>query len=355
MSAIRTGTAEGGTGTTARTAAPADGIQLEPRLAGYTGYLAHLASLRAEQYTRAAFPSGRDTRDLAVLGILAEAALSQAEIGILLDVNRTVMISVIDRLEAAGLAHRERDPADRRRYALRITPDGRTALAGMQEAASRANQSLTAPLGGAGHRRLNELLRLIAPEEPGTLPESLTSQAGFLLDRASRRLRGEREKAMRRLGLEPRCVRMLVPLDSAQPCTQEHLAALLGVTSPTIIAAIDELHASGLILRGRNPADRREHQLTLTPGGEAYLGKALQAEDHAQDRLASLLGTAETTELNDLLTRIATTAHQRLPGTTAQGNAGHPRPGPAPADRNSFIRTIRGVSRPVMFPAARSA
>jgi DNA-binding MarR family transcriptional regulator len=200
---------------------PTGGVQVEPRLASYTGYLAHLASLRAEQYTRAALPSGRDTRDLAVLSILAEAALSQAETGILLDVNRTVMISVIDRLEAAGLAYRERDPADRRRYALRITPDGKTALAGMQEAASRANRSLTAPLGGAGHRRLNEFLRLIAPQEPGALPESLTSQTGFLLDQGT---------------------------------------------------------------PGRRPR---------------------------QDRLASLLGTAETTELNNLLTRIATTAHQR--------------------------------------------
>jgi DNA-binding MarR family transcriptional regulator len=306
MTASRTGAMAGGVRTAARIAAAAAGLRVEPRLASYTGYLAHLASLCAGQSSQAAFPAGRDARDLAVLSILAEAALSQAEIGSLLDVNRTVMISVIDRLEAAGLVHRERDPADRRRYALRITTEGGTALAEMRESARRAEQTLTAPLTGAEHRRLNEFLRLIARDEPGTLPESLTSQTGFLLGRAARRLRGEREKAMRRLGLEPRCVRMLVPLDSAQPCTQEHLASLLGITSPTIIAAIDELHASGLILRDRNPADRREHQLTLTPGGETYLGKALHAEDLAQDQLASLLGAAQTAELSDLLARIAT-------------------------------------------------
>lgn len=306
MTATRTGTTEGDAEARSRSAAPHARIRIEPRLAGYTGYLAHLASLRAGQCSRAVLPSGRDTRDLAVLSVLAGAALSQAEIGILLDVNRTVMISVIDRLETAGLAHRERDPADGRRYALRITTGGRTVLEGMREAARQADRTLTAPLTEADRRRLNEFLRLIAPEEPGTLPESLTSQTGFLLDRVSRRLRGGREKAMRRLGLEPRCVRMLVPLDTAQPCTQEHLATLLSVTSPTIIAAIDELHASGLILRDRNPADRREHQLRLTPGGEAYLDKALQAEDLAQDQLANLLGTAEIAELNDMLTRIAT-------------------------------------------------
>jgi DNA-binding MarR family transcriptional regulator len=275
-------------------------------LAGYTGYLAHLGALCAEQSCRAALPAGRDARDLAVLSLLAGGVLSQAEIGIRLDVNRTVMISVIDRLEAAGLVHRERDPGDRRRYALRITEDGRTDLAGMRESACLADQALTAPLTAGERQRLNELLGLIARDEPGTLPESLTSQTGFMLSRAARRLREGREKAMRRLGLQPRCVRMLVPLDSAQPCTQEHLASLMGVTSPTIIGSIDEMQASRLILRDRNPADRREHQLSLTPDGEAYLDKALQAEAVAQDQLAALLDASQTAELNNLLTSIAT-------------------------------------------------
>jgi DNA-binding MarR family transcriptional regulator len=281
------------------------GIQIEPRLAAHTGYLAHLASLRAEQCGRAALPFGQEARDLAILSVLAEAPHSQAELGTLLDVNRTVMISVIDRLEAEGLVHRERDPADRRRYALRITTDGRTALQRMQESERQAEKALTARLTDAGRRRLNELLRLLTPDTAGALPESLTSRTGFLLARASRRLRSDREAAMRKLGLKPRCVRMLVPLDAAQPCTQEQLAGRLGITSPTIMEVIDELHASGLILRDRNPADRREHQLRLTPDGEAYLDRALTAEDIAQDQLAGLLGTAETAELNRLLTLIA--------------------------------------------------
>lgn len=115
----------------------------------------------------------------------------------------TMPAPVIDRLETAGLVHRERDPADRRRYALRISRDGRTTLERMREAGRQADRTLTASLPTAGQRSLNEFLRRIATEEPGTLPESLTSQTGFLLGRASRRLRGEREKAMRRLCLEP--------------------------------------------------------------------------------------------------------------------------------------------------------
>lgn len=279
---------------------------IERRLADNTGYLAHLAALRAEQLARALLPPGRDTRDLAVLSVLAEGTVSQARLGDLLDVNRTVMITVIDRLEQAGLVLRERDPADRRRYALRLTPDGVSVLRTMLASALWADARLLAPLSPPDQRRLNSALGRIAPEPTGRPPAALGELTGFLLGRAARRLRAQREQAMRELGLEPRCVRMLVPLDSAQPCTQEQLASRMGVTSPTIIPSVDELHDSGLITRDRNPGDRREHVLQLTSDGRAYLSRALTAEDDAQEQLAARLGPAETGRLNALLTQIIT-------------------------------------------------
>ncbi|WP_433242886.1 MarR family winged helix-turn-helix transcriptional regulator [Streptosporangium sp. CA-135522] len=273
----------------------------EPRLAGYTGHLAHLASLRADRSLLAALPSGRSLRDLDMLGVLAERPLSQARLGSLLEVNRTVMISVIDGLETAGLVCRERDSADRRRYALRLTADGVTALGRMRESARNADETLTAAMGPAGRGRLHELLRPIVADLVDALPEPIIGRTGFLLDRVSRRLRGRREQALRELGIEPRCVRMLAALDSAQPCTQERLAGAMGVTGPTIVHAIDDYHAAGLILRDRNPEDRREHVLRLTPEGEDYLTEALKTEDGVQRDLARLLGEPETIELNALL------------------------------------------------------
>jgi DNA-binding MarR family transcriptional regulator len=268
--------------------------------------LAHLASLRAEQLARELLPPGRDTRDLAVLSVLAKGAVSQARLGEMLDVNRTVMITVIDRLERSGLVLRERDPADRRRYALRITPDGVSMLGTMLASARRADDRLLAALSPADRGQLNSALERIAAEPAKRPPEALSELTGFLLGRAARRLRAQREQAMRELSLEPRCVRMLVPLDSAQPCTQEQLATRMGVTSPTIMPSVDELHDSGLITRDRNPGDRREHVLRLTGEGRAYLSRALTAEEHAQEGLAARLGPAETGRLNALLTLIIT-------------------------------------------------
>jgi DNA-binding MarR family transcriptional regulator len=271
------------------------------RMAGYTGYLARLAAQRAAGVVQAVLPPGRTPRDLAILCVLAEGPVSQVGLGNLLEVNRTVMISVIDELEAAGLVRRQRDPEDRRRYALRITEAGVAALECMREAVGGADRAFTAAVGEAGARRLMRLLALIVSELSGAVPESLAAASWFLLDHATGRLRRHRELAMRAIGLEPRCVGMLVALDSAQPCTQERLAERMGVTGPTIVPAVDELYSAGLIHRDRNPVDRRAHVLRLTPGGEEYLGAALTAEDGAQRDLAAALGPAETAELNALL------------------------------------------------------
>jgi DNA-binding MarR family transcriptional regulator len=265
---------------------------LDPRLAGHTSYLAREAVVRAESCLRTALPPGHTLRDLAVLSVLAVRPLSQSQLGALLHVNRTVMISVIDGIEAAGYACRDRDPADRRRYALRITDEGRAALPRLHAA---AQQCPAAP------GRLVELLRRAVPDLVDALPPELTMLPAFLLEHVSQQLRARSEQALTSRGMKARCVRMLVALDAAAPCTQERLAAKMSVTAPTIVGALDELHVNGLIERDRNPEDRREHVLRLSPDGRRYLADALHAEDIAQEQLIGQLSTEETLELNRLL------------------------------------------------------
>jgi DNA-binding MarR family transcriptional regulator len=277
-----------------------DAQQLDHRIAGHTGQLIRLASVRADALLRAALPPDRTPRDLGVLAVLADGPLSQARLGTLLHVNRTVMISVIDDIEAAGLVRRERDPADRRRYALRITEEGRAAVPLLREAAVLAERELTASLTGGQRRRLGVLLRLLVPD----LPAPIAMLLGFLLEQATQRLRAGSEAALTERGLKPRCVRMLVALDAAQPCTQERLANAMSLAAPSIVAALDELRANGLMLSDRNPSDRREQVLRLSENGRDYLADALRAEQAAQHRLAETIGAAEIDELNSLLAKV---------------------------------------------------
>ena len=74
-------------------------------------------------------PLALDGRLLAVLALVgAEGPALQARLAERLQVDRTTMVALVDRLEQAGLVERHRDSADRRGYHVNITTTGSTAL-----------------------------------------------------------------------------------------------------------------------------------------------------------------------------------------------------------------------------------
>jgi DNA-binding MarR family transcriptional regulator len=281
---------------------------VEPSLAGYTGYLLVRAFIRAQACGVAAMPAGRHPRDLAILtALVAGGPVSQARLGELLKINRTIMVKMVDGLEEAGLVRRARDPADRRRYALAPTTDGEAALAGMQRAAAGGEAELAAGLTSAEHRRLNDLLSRLIPDLTRVLPESITNRTGFLIAHAHYRLRERGGLALRSLGIEPRHFGALTALAAAEPCSQQRLADRIGVSGPAIVHTIDELDRAALIVRERNPVDRREHILHLTDQGRTHLDQAKRTLNQIQHEISDLLSEPAAAELNALLSKVATT------------------------------------------------
>lgn len=63
-----------------------------------------------------------------------------------------------------------------------------------------------------------------------------------------------------------------------RPLNQEQLAAKVHVQSQTLGRVIARLEAGGLVTRTRNPADRRQLHVQLTPAGRSALAAARQAE-----------------------------------------------------------------------------
>jgi DNA-binding MarR family transcriptional regulator len=281
---------------------------LEPSLAGYTGHLLVRAFFRAQACGTAAMPAGRHPRELAILAALIERGpASQARLGELLKINRTIMVKVMDRLEEAGLVQRVRDPSDRRRYALAPTADGEATLAAMQRAAIGSEEELVAGLTPAEHRRLNTLLTALIPDLTGVLPGSITNRTGFLIARAHHRLRERGGHALRTLGIEPRHFGVLAAIAAAGHCSQQQVADRMGVSGPAIVQTVDELDQAALILRDRNPQDRREYILRLTDQGRTHLAQARGALDEIQAEVADLLTERGAADLNALLGRIALT------------------------------------------------
>ena len=97
-----------------------------------------------------------------------EGAIQQ-ELGSALGIDRSTMVSLIDQLEAAGLARRRPSARDRRAREVAITPKGRRLLERCRRMLSEAEDEV---LGGLSGDERGELVRLLrralesAPAQP---------------------------------------------------------------------------------------------------------------------------------------------------------------------------------------------
>jgi MarR family transcriptional regulator, lower aerobic nicotinate degradation pathway regulator len=99
-----------------------------------------------------------DTRD----------GLSQQELCAAARVDSGNMVELLDGLEALRYAQRTRDPRDRRRYVVTITPGGRSALAELRQAVEDYNRRFLSPLTGPERQQLAVTLgKLYGQDGPG--------------------------------------------------------------------------------------------------------------------------------------------------------------------------------------------
>jgi len=97
--------------------------------------------------------------DFAVLAALDEnGALSQAEIGRVLGLDRNNVNGIVVRLEEDEAVTREPDPSDRRRNVVTITTAGRTRLAEIQVLADAVQDELLTALSTKERKDLIHLL-----------------------------------------------------------------------------------------------------------------------------------------------------------------------------------------------------
>jgi DNA-binding MarR family transcriptional regulator len=84
------------------------------------------------------------------VGVLRTVAalepVSQREVSERMVLDPSDLVSLVDILEEAGLVERRRNPADRRRHSLEITPAGRTAVRRLEAVGREVSEEVLAPL-----------------------------------------------------------------------------------------------------------------------------------------------------------------------------------------------------------------
>ncbi|WP_030694215.1 MarR family winged helix-turn-helix transcriptional regulator [Streptomyces globisporus] len=97
--------------------------------------------------------------DMAVLAALADfGPHAQRDLVARLGVDPSDMAKVVEQLAAGGHVERDRDPRDRRRVLVTLTPAGRTLLAELDAEARAVQDEVLAPLDAEERRVLQELL-----------------------------------------------------------------------------------------------------------------------------------------------------------------------------------------------------
>jgi DNA-binding MarR family transcriptional regulator len=98
-------------------------------------------------------------RQFQILGLLHDhGGLAQRELMQEMNVDPSVLVTLLNPLEADALVSRERDPADRRRHLVTLTPAGERALASASRGQKETEDALFASLDDEQREQLGALL-----------------------------------------------------------------------------------------------------------------------------------------------------------------------------------------------------
>ena len=108
-------------------------------------------------------------RQFQLLGLLHDqGAIGQQELGQVMGVDPSVLVTLLNPLEADGYVSRQRDPADRRRHVVALSPAGAEHLAAAAGAQRAVEDELFSGLDQAQREQLRQLLlTLQASVQPG--------------------------------------------------------------------------------------------------------------------------------------------------------------------------------------------
>ena len=122
-------------------------------------------------------------------------------------------------------------------------------------------------------------------------------------------------------GLRPRHLIALRLLADAGAQSQQGLADALSMDPSNVVGLLNELEERDLIVRRRDPADRRRHIVELAAAGEEEVAVAIARSVTVEDDLLAALSATERDTLFNLLQRAVGTSTPPCEGGSAESQA----------------------------------
>jgi DNA-binding MarR family transcriptional regulator len=129
-------------------------------------FLLKRVGMLAKERTIEAYDAiGASPYHYAVLAVLEEGARdTQAKIADALGYDRSWLVGLLDELEEAGFIERKRDPEDRRRHLVNLTPAGKKKLAQLRKISQAVEDEFLGTLDGQQREQLHRLLLQVASD-----------------------------------------------------------------------------------------------------------------------------------------------------------------------------------------------
>ena len=130
------------------------------RLANIVGFrLRRVQNQLSSEFAAATAARGLRSGLFSSLAIIeANPGIFQREVSDAIGQDKSIVVTIVDQLEAFGWAQRRRSPTDRRRHALYITPEGEAHLDELTVLVTTTEQEVLHTLTSTEHLILNELL-----------------------------------------------------------------------------------------------------------------------------------------------------------------------------------------------------
>jgi DNA-binding MarR family transcriptional regulator len=135
--------------------------------------------------------------------------------------------------------------------------------------------------------------------------KELVKSTGFLLARLGIGFKAQAMAEVERAGSDLHDRGVLALLAEGTPQTQVTIADALNLDPSRLVALLDSLEGRGLIVRRRDPKDRRRHLVSITPSGKRDLAKLREVLKKLEDEFFGPLDADERKALHELLLKLA--------------------------------------------------
>jgi DNA-binding MarR family transcriptional regulator len=148
--------------------------------------------------------------------------------------------------------------------------------------------------------------------------QPIDASVGLLLAVLGRAATRAFTEVLRPIGLKPRHLAALIELRES-PLTQQALGELTGTDPTKLVGLLNNLEESALIVRRRDPDDRRRHIVEISDCGRAKLAEVDRLVTATEEHMLAGLDACQRDTLRELLAQVA--ANARLGATCSSAAA----------------------------------